>query len=180
MRSGSKAQRGVIASAGILMAAVALADANPPGDQYGANLTLAETTSLAEVVAAPQRFASKSILLRGRLTDLCTKKGCWTVVAQGTDSIRVRFADYGFFLPQEALGREALIEGVAEVRSVSEKEARHIAQESRHGNPDEISGPQQQLGLVATGVRILRPPETAPRSSSAPPSISRQETGNSR
>jgi hypothetical protein len=73
------------------------------------------------------------VLLRGRLTDLCQKKGCWTVLQQGDAVVRVRFRDYGFFLPRDALGHVALVEGVASVRELSQGEARHLGAESRAG-----------------------------------------------
>jgi hypothetical protein len=99
-------------------------------------------TSLAAVVSNPEGHVDRALLLSGRLTDLCTKKGCWTVLADGEHSVRVRFQDYGFFLPQDALGSRALVEGRAELRTLSEREARHYAEESRDGDPDAIDGPQ--------------------------------------
>ena len=141
----------------LLLAAPAPAsdEALPAGRDFGAGLTLTETTPLGDVLAAPQRYEAKPVLLRGRLTDLCTKKGCWTVLADGDASVRVRFQDYGFFLPKDALGKTALAEGVATVRMLSEREARHYASESRGGDPDSIVGPQRELGFVASGVRLL-------------------------
>jgi hypothetical protein len=142
----------------LLLAALRAGSAEEPlpqGRDFGAGLTLARTTPLADVVAAPERYAEGAVLLRGRLTDVCTKKGCWTVLADGDTNVRVRFQDYGFFLPPEALGAQALVEGVAETRTLSEREARHIAAESREGDPASVSGPQREIGFVATGVRLL-------------------------
>ena len=73
------------------------------------------------------------MLISGRLTDLCTKKGCWTVITDDGVTMRVRFQDYGFFLPKDALGSDALVEGVVVSRTVSAREARHIASESQGG-----------------------------------------------
>lgn len=129
----------------------------PAGRDFGAGLTLAETTPLGDVLAEPGRYAERPVLLRGRLTDVCTKKGCWTVLADGDAHVRVRFLDYGFFLPKDALGATALAEGVATVRTLSEREARHVASESRGGDPNSIEGPQRELGFVASGVRLLPP-----------------------
>ena len=133
------------------------AGSSPPGKErsFGAALTLEETTKLGDIVASPERFADRNVLLRGRLTDLCTKKGCWTVLTDDRAAVRVTFQDYGFFLPQDALGQTALVEGRAEVQVLSEREARHYASESRNGDPDAIEGPQRQVGFVATGVRLL-------------------------
>jgi hypothetical protein len=142
----------------LLLAALPAGSAEEPlpeGRDFGAGLTLARTTPLGEVLAAPERYAKGGVLLRGRLTDVCTKKGCWTVLADGDTHVRVRFQDYGFFLPPDALGAQALVEGVAEIRTLSEREARHIAAESRGGDPAAVSGPQREIGFVATGVRLL-------------------------
>jgi hypothetical protein len=127
----------------------------PAGRDFGAKLTLEQTTPLRQVLAAPERFGEQPVLVKGRLTDVCTRKGCWTVLTDGDATVRVRFHDYGFFLPQDVLGADALVEGRATLRTLSEREARHLAAESRGGNPDAIEGPQRELGFVATGVRVL-------------------------
>jgi len=145
----------------LLAALLAVSDAGTAGTKapdardFGAGLTLSQETPLGEVLAAPERYGDEPVLLRGRLTDLCTKKGCWTVLTDGEARVRVRFRDYGFFLPPDALGAEALVEGVADVRTVSEREARHIAAESRGGRPEAIEGPQREVGFIASGVRLL-------------------------
>ena len=130
-------------------------EADPEPRAFGAPLELEETTRLGVVLANPERFTDTPVRIRGRLTDLCQKKGCWTVVQDGDAVARVRFRDYGFFLPPDALGRTALIEGVASIRTLSEREARHYAAESRGGDPEAIDGPQHEVGIVASGVRLL-------------------------
>ena len=127
----------------------------PAGRDFGAGLTLATTTSLVDVVASPERHFEAPILVEGRLTDLCMKKGCWTVLADGKASVRVRFQDYGFFLPKDALGARALVEGVAQIRTLSEREARHYASESQNGEPAAIEGPKREVSFMATGVRLV-------------------------
>ncbi len=144
--------------------AVASESPLPAGRDFGAGLTLSNTTPLGEIVAEPEEHAGKPVLVNGRLTDLCVKKGCWTVLADGDALVRVTFQDYGFFLPPEALGRRALVEGVAEVKTLSEREARHYASESRGGDPDSIDGPQREVGFVASGVRLLAAASPSPYS----------------
>jgi hypothetical protein len=141
----------------LLAAAVASAEsppAIPPGDDFGAGLTLLQTTSLAEVMREPEKF-EQPILLRGKIADVCQRKGCWTIVHDGTDHLRVRFKDYGFFLPKDSMGAEAFVEGVVKIEMLSEKMARHYASESRSGEPDSIEGPQREVGFTASGVRII-------------------------
>ena len=130
----------------------------PPGSDFGAGLTLSELTSLAEVVRAPEKFEARPVLLRGRISDVCQRKGCWVVLRDGGEQVRVRFHDYAFFLPTDVAGSEAFVEGLVNVEELSQKAARHYATESVDGDPDSIAGPQREVGLTATGVRLVRAP----------------------
>jgi len=127
----------------------------PAGRDFGAGLTLEQPTGLAQVVQQPERFAEQPVLLRGRIVDVCQHKGCWTLLRDGEATVRVRFKDYGFFLPTDCVGEEALVEGFVTIESVSEETARHQASESRFDDPSRVEGPQRELTLTASGVRLL-------------------------
>jgi hypothetical protein len=130
----------------------------PPGSDFGAGLTLSERTPLADVVRAPEKFEARPVLVRGRISDVCQRKGCWVVLRDGGEQVRVRFHDYGFFLPTDIAGSEAFVEGLVKVEELSQKDARHYASESVAGDPDSIVGPQREVGFTATGVRIVAAP----------------------
>jgi hypothetical protein len=140
----------------LLAAALLLLGASSGSSDFGAGVTLTDPTPLAEVLAAPERYAAAPVLVEGRIADVCQKKGCWTVLTDGKNTVRVRFQDYGFFLPKDAFGATALVQGVVVVRTLSEKEARHYAEESREGDPSAIHGEQREVGFVASGVRLTR------------------------
>jgi hypothetical protein len=145
----------------LLVAMAASAEAPSPlpaGSDYGAGLTLRETTAISDVVRAPEEFAGEPVLLHGRVSDVCQRKGCWLVLRDGGEHLRVRFADYGFFVPADASGSEAYVEGHVKVEVLSEKSARHYAAESIDGDPAAISGPQREVGFTATGVRLIPAP----------------------
>ena len=95
----------------------------PKGNDFGAGLTLATPTPLAEIVADPGRFEGETVLLRGKVVDVCQKKGCWTMLRDGGEQVRIRFQDYGFFLPKDCVGAEAWAEGRV---SVGDAEAREV------------------------------------------------------
>ena len=153
--------RAAVAAAGLACAVAAGAasadgaSALPGGTDYGAGLSLEQITELSSVLERPEDFEGRRVLVRGRVSDVCQKKGCWTVLSQGDDTIRVRFKDYGFFLPKDCSGSQAYAEGQVVVETLSEKTARHYAEESKHGDPDAIHGPQRQVGFVASGVRLV-------------------------
>ena len=139
---------------GLLLPGLLAADGAPQGELFGAPLTLTETTPLAEIVADPDAFAGRRVLLRGRVAEVCQRKGCWTVLRDGDAHVRVRFADYAFFVPKDSGGAEAWAEGHVNVKTLSESQARHYAEETPGGEPESIVGPQREIGLVATGIRI--------------------------
>jgi len=133
--------------------------ASPPeiaaGQDYGAGLTLATVSPLPAVLAAAERHTEQPVLVYGRISDVCQKKGCWTVLSDRDANVRVRFKDYGFFLPKDSSGKYAYVEGVVKIEMQSEKVAKHYASESQHGDPDAIRGPRREVGFVATGVRLV-------------------------
>ena len=151
---------GFVASMVFVLAAAPAGSEGPPaipsGDDFGAGLTLQQVTPLSVVAARPDEWTARPVLLHGRLSEVCQRKGCWTMLQDGDQTVRVRFKDYGFFIPTEASGREAYVEGTVKVSVLSEAEARHYAEESPSGDPDAIHGPQREIGFTATGVRLLR------------------------
>ena len=136
---------------------LAASDSLPAGEDFGAGIRLSKSVTLSSVLAEPAAYAEAPVLVRARVSDVCQKKGCWTLLRDGEQTVRVRFKDYGFFLPKDISGREALVEGVVTIRTISQREARHYAEESRDGRPESIRGPQTEIGFVATGVRVLPP-----------------------
>jgi hypothetical protein len=158
-KTGSKRGRISTWVAALLFSASAVGaeveGALPAGDDYGAGLTLAEITPLGEVVKHPERYADRPLLVKGRIRDVCQKKGCWMLLTDGESQIRVRFADYGFFVPKDSSGKDAYVEGRAAVEEISEKVARHYEEEARDGDPSKVQGPQRVVSFTATGVRLI-------------------------
>lgn len=125
------------------------------GQDYGAGLLLKDTTPLHDIIASPAEYEGRPVLVRGRISDVCQRKGCWTVLSVGEDHIRVRFKDYAFFLPTDSSGKQAYVEGYVKAETLSEETAQHYASESSEPPPEPIVGPQQVVGFTASGVRLL-------------------------
>ena len=127
----------------------------PAGEDYGAGLTLEELTPLGDVVSRPELYSDRTLLVKGRIRDVCQKKGCWMVLTDGESQMRIRFADYGFFVPKDSSGKDAYVEGRAAVEEISEKVARHYEAEASDGDPSSVHGPQRVVSFTATGVRLV-------------------------
>ncbi len=143
-------------SAVLVLCAMAFAVAAQKSQHFGAAFTDAKTVSLKDALRDVEKLSGKTIKIEGEITDVCQEKGCWLVVTDGRQEMRVKFKDYGFFVPKDASGRKVILEGVVEKKTISEDHAKHIAQESGgKQDPAKIKGPQEIIQMTATGVEIL-------------------------
>lgn len=65
------------------------------------------------------------IKISGQITEVCAKKGCWMVLTDGAVYARVRFLDYGFFVPVDSATRDAVVLGTLTRTELTKKEAAH-------------------------------------------------------
>jgi hypothetical protein len=102
-------------------------------------------------------YSGKTVKTEGVVSAVCQGSGCWMTLKSGDRSVRVTFKDYGFFVPMDSAGATAVMEGVFNVKTISEATAKHYASETAGGKPDAIKGDQKELSFVASGVELLRP-----------------------
>jgi hypothetical protein len=124
----------------------------------GAPLVIAEETVLAQVVASPEAYAGKTLKTRGTVAKACSKKGCWMELhPEGAEAgVRVTFKDYAFFVPLDAAGAQAVVEGMVEIKALSEEDAKHLEAEGAKITR-KPSGEAVEVALVATGVELNKP-----------------------
>ena len=123
----------------------------------GADFTVADETALAMVIGEPTKFVDETVKVRGKVQRACTKKGCWMElrldgVEQG---VRVRFKDYGFFVPTDSAGCDAVVEGQIVVSTLAEADAKHLEGEGAKIQRND-KGEAVEIGLVATAVELKR------------------------
>lgn len=139
-----------------------------PAGVYGAGVSQTKAVRLPALAKVIDRLHGRPIRLDGRVADVCRKKGCWMVLSEGGEEIRIRFKDYAFFVPRDCSGREVIVEGIATRKTIPEAEARHYAEEG--GDPEaakKIKGPQEVLTFTATGAEILGAQSLPPRAEPA-------------
>jgi hypothetical protein len=117
--------------------------------------------TMAEAVKQVDTLQGQNVMVAGKVTTVCRKKGCWMTVDAGADApaIRVSFKDYGFFVPLDADGGEAVMEGVLSVKDIPEAMRRHYAEDA--GKPAEeialIQGDSKEVKFTASAVTLTRP-----------------------
>jgi len=81
--------------------------------KYGKDLTLTEKTNISDIVANPETFVGKRVLVEGTVIGVCAKRGCWITLAgdKEFESIKIKVNDGEIVFPLEAKGKKALVEG---------------------------------------------------------------------
>ena len=93
------------------------------------------------------------------IKDVCKKKGCWMNMDLSNDTNSfVRFKDYGFFVPLNADGSEAIVNGKAFIDVVTVEELRHYAKDAKKSQEEinKITKPKVTFAFQATGVLIKK------------------------
>jgi len=93
--------------------------------------------------------------LSGKIDAVCQKKGCWMELKNADGSkLRVTFKDYGFFMPKDASGRIAIVDGIAKVEVTSIGDLKEYAKDDGQSQAeiDAIKEPLRELVFEAKGV----------------------------
>ncbi|PJC62418.1 MAG: DUF4920 domain-containing protein [Flavobacteriales bacterium CG_4_9_14_0_2_um_filter_32_27] len=91
------------------------------------------------------------------INEVCAKKGCWMTINLGEDKeMRVRFKDYDFFVPKDAAGKFAIVQGFAKIDTTSIDELKHYLQDAEASQEeiDAITEPEINYSFEAEGVII--------------------------
>ena len=123
--------------------------------QRGAQFTVTDSITMDGLMAEANKYAGQTVRVSGTVSAVCRKKGCWMTLG-GVDALaraRVTFKDYAFFVPLDAAGSKAEIEGVVELKVLSDAERAHLADDA--GKPvDQV--PKNELRLMASAVQLVR------------------------
>ena len=83
------------------------------GVKYGKEIELKEMTKISQIVANPEEFVGKKVLVEGTIVNVCAKRGCWLELSSDKEfeTIRVKVNDGEIVFPMEAKGKSAVVEG---------------------------------------------------------------------
>ena len=132
----------------------------PTSKSFGAPIAPGPELALSDVLASPERFRDQAITVEGHVRSACTRRGCWMEVAEGADpklvGCRVTFKDYGFFVPTDAAGSTAKVQGTLGVNTLPPERVAHLESEGGQFPNKNADGSVEELRLVATGVELWR------------------------
>jgi hypothetical protein len=145
-------------------ASTAATEKTPPsaategGQTYGAPITAANAVPVTQLNQVLGTQDSAQVKLVGKATEVCQAKGCWMTLATADGKqMRVRFKDYGFFVPKDISGKTVVINGWAHREIVPVSDLQHYAKDAGKSAKEiaAITQPEQQLNFEADGVLVL-------------------------
>lgn len=126
---------------------------------FGAKITPDAAIASEMLSAQMQGKDSLKIKLTGAIAEVCQKKGCWMNMNIGNNqSMKVRFKDYGFFMPKDAAGKTVFIEGVAFKSTTSVADLQHYAEDGGKTKEEiaKITEPETSISFEANGVILKK------------------------
>ena len=129
-------------------------------DHFGAGIKPGKAPlSLKQVMANPAQFIGKPVRMQAQITAVCQSKGCWMhlgkQLANGNPPVMVKFKDYGFFMPKDASGRLAIVEGQLAFKQETVAETRHYLEDAgKHEQAKNVTEGRKILHFMAAGVAL--------------------------
>ncbi len=125
------------------------------GEKISDDLVLSKS-EMAEKYQNLKLGDTLAIKFASEVKEVCQKKGCWMKLDMGDGDAMVRFKDYGFFMPKDIAGKEAIVAGKAYVEEMSVEDQKHYAEDG--GATDEeiaaITQPKRTFVFEAHGVLL--------------------------
>ncbi len=128
------------------------------GAKYGAGTTAKgalEVNLLEEKLVTAEKYTGK---VKGTVSKVCEKKGCWMTLAQTDgEGIMIRFKDYKFFIPKDIVGKDVVLEGIAQRTTTSVEDLRHYAEDAGKSKEEieKIVSPKTAIEFIAKGVLVV-------------------------
>lgn len=116
---------------------------------------MGDAHSLSDAIATMDETASEPVLIQTEVQQVCQKKGCFFIARDGETVARVRFQDYGFFIPTDAAGKRVTLAGRLSRVELSPEQAAHFAEDLGEAAPVPAMA-EFEYQIMATAVRIPR------------------------
>jgi hypothetical protein len=124
---------------------------------YGEKTTAAGAIPASSITSKMKGLDSIKIKIKGIVASVCQRRGCWLQIDIGEGkTMRVRFKDYGFFVPKDLSGKTVVLDGYAYNNITSVAQLRHYAQDAGKSEAEieMITEPEVNLEYEAQSVIV--------------------------
>jgi hypothetical protein len=141
-------------------AAPAGAPAPEGWDGFGGTLVADHIVTASTLLDDPKAFLGQTVVVEGRVADVCQKAGCWMVVTDGGRNMRVRMKEHGFSVAKDGTGRDCRVQGEVVALPVDPETVAHFKGEAARPEvmPESAlpAGAEVTYELVASAVHLRR------------------------
>ena len=124
---------------------------------YGKQISEESKDDYLQLKELVMNSGKENTTLTGEIIETCQKKGCWMNFDTGSDTLFIKFRDYGFFVPTSGVGgKTAVVEGDLFLDTISVEMLKHYAEDAGK-SADEIAlitEPSYDVNFIADGVII--------------------------
>lgn len=130
---------------------------------YGSEIPVENAVSINDLLARMNTSDTLTdVIVSGEIVETCAVKGCWmTINNSNGEDMRVKFKDYGFFVPTEgAGGKQTVFKGTAYKDMITVDMQRHYIDDSdleeseKETQKAAITEPKAVVSFEAIGVAI--------------------------
>lgn len=128
--------------------------------KLGKPITVKEVTKISDILANPDSFVGKRVLVEGEIIEVCAAAGCWMQLKSDKEgTLKVKVKDGEIVFPTEATGHTAIVEGELYKMELDEEMAKaymeHLAEDAgKEFDPISVTGPMTIYQLKGLGAVI--------------------------
>lgn len=121
--------------------------------RLGKPLTQKKLIAIQQLVEKPDAYVGKTVQVKGKVTDVCQKMGCWMMIADPASgkAVKVKVEDGVIVFPKDAAGKTAIAEGQFTKTELTREQA--IAQAEHEA---EANGRKFDPSTIKSGVTVYQ------------------------
>ena len=139
-----------------------LAMAQPPKGPAKAGMVFGQKTDAKDALSIEELTAKVSeeptaVKVKGKVSDVCTKEGCWLKLQTANGNMMVKMKDHAFLVPVDLNGKEIIVDGTAIMKVTAVKELQHYAEDAGKSKEEiaKITEPKKEIVMNAKGILVL-------------------------
>lgn len=142
------------------------AQAQPPKVPAEAGAVFGQATTADNAILVDQLYTimdskkekkEMTVKLKGVVTEVCGKEGCWIRVKSPNGSMMVKMKDHQFLVPLVLNGKTIVINGIADEKLTTVEQLRHFAEDAGKSKEEiaKITEAKKEIVVQAKGILVL-------------------------
>ena len=128
--------------------------------RLGKALAPGTPVSVADLMRAPDASVGKVVQVKGKVTEVCEKMGCWMQLVDAGQGVRVKVTDGDIVFPKSSIGKTAVAQGTLQklelTREQAAARAKHEAEErGTKFDPASVKSGATIFQIQGTGAVVL-------------------------